>query len=68
MFIDHILVVVIVVDDADVISLSLKTKIADLVQIRPQDFNKTSIHAIEDNINAKYANKVRSPTVTASVH
>lgn len=31
---------------------------ADLVQITPEDFHKKSMHAIEDNINAKYANKV----------
>ncbi|PHH81307.1 hypothetical protein CDD82_1051 [Ophiocordyceps australis] len=34
------------------------TKISDLVQIQPKDFSKHSIVAIEDNINAKYANKV----------
>ncbi|KAK0730715.1 RNA polymerase III subunit Rpc25-domain-containing protein [Lasiosphaeris hirsuta] len=34
------------------------TKIADLVQIAPADFGKLSHMAIEDNINAKYANKV----------
>jgi len=34
------------------------TKIADLVQITPEDFSKDSAQAIEDNINAKYANKV----------
>ncbi|KAL2129027.1 hypothetical protein VTI74DRAFT_8323 [Chaetomium olivicolor] len=34
------------------------TKIADLVQIAPDDFRKQSYAAIEDNINAKYANKV----------
>ncbi|KAJ4295668.1 DNA-directed RNA polymerase III complex subunit Rpc25 [Collariella sp. IMI 366227] len=34
------------------------TKIADLVQIAPDDFRKQSYIAIEDNINAKYANKV----------
>lgn len=28
------------------------------MQITPQDFHKKSIQAIEDNINAKYANKV----------
>ncbi|KAK7724751.1 DNA-directed RNA polymerase III complex subunit Rpc25 [Diaporthe eres] len=33
------------------------TKIADLVQITPEDFHKKSSDAIEDNINAKYANK-----------
>ncbi|KAK3936481.1 RNA polymerase III subunit Rpc25-domain-containing protein [Diplogelasinospora grovesii] len=36
----------------------LLTKISDLVQIKPEDFNKQSCIAIEDNINAKYANKV----------
>jgi DNA-directed RNA polymerase subunit E'/Rpb7 len=36
----------------------LQTKIADLVQIHPEDFNKEASQAIEDNINAKYANKV----------
>ena len=35
-----------------------QTKIADLVQITPQDFRKASIDALNDNINAKYANKV----------
>lgn len=35
----------------------VKTKIADLVQIAPEDFHKKSSDAIEDNINAKYANK-----------
>ncbi|KAI9838681.1 MAG: hypothetical protein M1819_004995 [Sarea resinae] len=34
------------------------TTISDLVQISPEDFNKPSVEAIEDNINAKYANKV----------
>jgi len=34
------------------------TKISDLVQISPEDFAKESADAIEDNINAKYANKV----------
>ncbi|KAL1839838.1 hypothetical protein VTJ49DRAFT_1069 [Mycothermus thermophilus] len=34
------------------------TKFADLVQISPDDFRKQSHVAIEDNINAKYANKV----------
>ncbi|KAH7026483.1 RNA polymerase III subunit Rpc25-domain-containing protein [Microdochium trichocladiopsis] len=34
------------------------TKIADLVQIKPSEFSKASRVAIEDNINAKYANRV----------
>ncbi|KAK4199588.1 putative DNA-directed RNA polymerase III subunit RPC8 [Triangularia verruculosa] len=34
------------------------TKIADLVQLAPRDFNKPSIEAIEDKLNEKYANKV----------
>jgi hypothetical protein len=34
------------------------TKVADLVQIAPDDFRKQSHIAIEDNINSKYANKV----------
>ncbi|KAI9819545.1 MAG: DNA-directed RNA polymerase III subunit rpc25 [Pycnora praestabilis] len=34
------------------------TTISDLVQISPDDFGKSSAEAIEDNINAKYANKV----------
>lgn len=37
---------------------TFQTKIADLVQIHPEDFNKEASQAIEDNINAKYANKV----------
>ncbi|PSK55728.1 DNA-directed RNA polymerase III subunit rpc25 [Elsinoe australis] len=32
--------------------------IADLIQILPQDYEKRSARALEDNINAKYANKV----------
>lgn len=35
-----------------------QTTISDLVQISPEDFEKPSIQAIEDNINAKYADKV----------
>ncbi|KAJ5337682.1 hypothetical protein N7452_004410 [Penicillium brevicompactum] len=34
------------------------TTISDLIQISPEDFSKFSAVAIEDNINAKYANKV----------
>ena len=37
---------------------SNKTTVSDLVQISPDDFQKSSAEAIEDNINAKYANKV----------
>ncbi|KAJ6444829.1 Signal peptidase complex subunit 2 [Purpureocillium lavendulum] len=36
----------------------MRTKISDLVQVHPEDFSKHSIVALEDNINAKYANKV----------
>jgi len=36
----------------------LQTKIADLVQITPEDFDKKANQAIEDNINTKYANRV----------
>lgn len=35
-----------------------QTKIADLVQITPEDFDKKASQAIEDNINLKYANRV----------
>ncbi|MBE3048784.1 RPB7/RPC8 family DNA-directed RNA polymerase subunit [Candidatus Bathyarchaeota archaeon] len=35
-----------------------QTKVADLVTIAPEDFSKQSAVAIEDNINAKYSNKV----------
>jgi len=35
-----------------------QTKVADLVQIAPQDFAKKSLTAVEDNINTKFANKV----------
>ncbi|CAG7949862.1 unnamed protein product [Penicillium nalgiovense] len=34
------------------------TTISDLIQISPEDFSKFSAVALEDNINAKYANKV----------
>lgn len=40
------------------LNLFLQTKISDLVQISPEDFQKPSVESIEDNINAKYANKV----------
>ncbi|OKL56963.1 hypothetical protein UA08_07805 [Talaromyces atroroseus] len=36
-----------------------QSTISDLVQITPEDFSKFSVVAIEDNINEKYANKVR---------
>ncbi|KAL1981954.1 hypothetical protein VTN96DRAFT_1966 [Rasamsonia emersonii] len=36
----------------------LLATISDLIQISPEDFSKFSSVAIEDNINAKYANKV----------
>ncbi|KAI9709322.1 MAG: DNA-directed RNA polymerase III subunit rpc25 [Bogoriella megaspora] len=36
----------------------VRVEIQDVIQIKPQDFEKTSIQAIEDNINEKYANKV----------
>lgn len=35
--------------------------LTDLIEITPEDFKKPSEHALEDNINAKYADKVRSP-------
>ncbi|KAI5237641.1 hypothetical protein E4T43_07933 [Aureobasidium subglaciale] len=38
--------------------IGIKVTIADLIQISPQDFEKRSAQAIEDNINAKYADKV----------
>jgi hypothetical protein len=38
-----------------------QTKIADLVEIKPADFTKSSIVAIQDHINTKYANKVSLP-------
>lgn len=37
------------------------------MQIAPEDFAKRSIVAIEDNINAKYSNKV-SPTLINPVY
>jgi hypothetical protein len=40
------------------LKLKRQTKISDLVQIEPSDLKKPSAQAIEDNINAKYANKV----------
>ncbi|KAL8720667.1 MAG: hypothetical protein Q9225_002496 [Loekoesia sp. 1 TL-2023] len=36
----------------------MQTTISDLVQISPEDLQKPSAESIEDNINAKYANKV----------
>ncbi len=40
-------------------SLTLQTFVSDLVQISPEDIEKPSGESLEDNINAKYANKVR---------
>ena len=40
-----------------------QTKISDLVQISPHDFNKPSIEAIEDYINSKYANRVEHDNI-----
>lgn len=37
----------------------MQTTISDLIHISPEDFSKYSAVAIEDNINEKYANKVR---------
>ena len=37
-----------------------QTTVSDLVQISPEDVEKPSGESIEDNINAKYANKVNS--------
>ena len=40
-------------------SLTLQqTTIEDLIQIKPQDFEKPSAQAIKDAINDKYANKI----------
>ncbi len=35
-----------------------KTKLADLVQLTPEDLGRKTSQVIEDSINAKYANKV----------
>jgi DNA-directed RNA polymerase III subunit RPC8 len=40
------------------LTIFFQTKIADLVQITPEDFDKEASQAIEDNINQKYANRV----------
>jgi hypothetical protein len=45
-----------------------KAKIADLVQISPEDFKKESTVAIEDNLNAKYSNKVPHSQQGAELH
>lgn len=39
-------------------ALTPQTTISDLVQISPEDIEKPSGESLEDNINAKYANKV----------
>ena len=41
-----------------ILPLRSQTTISDLVQITPEDFQKPSAEAIEDNLNEKYANKV----------
>ena len=40
--------------------ISIQTTASDLVQISPEDVEKPSGESIEDNINAKYANKVNN--------
>lgn len=37
---------------------TLQTTIQDLIQIKPQDFEKPSAQAIKDVINDKYSNKI----------
>lgn len=37
----------------------MQTTIADVIQIEANDFRKPSAQALEDNINLRYANKVR---------
>jgi DNA-directed RNA polymerase III subunit RPC8 len=44
--------------NSEITLTAIQTKIADLVQIIPEDFEKEASQAIEDNINAKYANRV----------
>jgi SHS2 domain found in N terminus of Rpb7p/Rpc25p/MJ0397 len=39
-------------------SNNIQSTLTDLVQITPEDFQKRSAEALEDNINQKYANKV----------
>ncbi|ODQ66550.1 hypothetical protein NADFUDRAFT_45986 [Nadsonia fulvescens var. elongata DSM 6958] len=34
------------------------SKFSDLIRVKPQDFNKSTSDALEDEINTKYANKV----------
>lgn len=38
---------------------SQQTTISDLIQIRPNELHKPTAEALEDNINRKYANRVR---------
>ena len=38
--------------------ISVQTTASDLVQISPEDVEKPGGESIQDNINAKYANKV----------
>ena len=38
--------------------ISIQTTASDLVQISPEDVEKPGGESIQDNINAKYANKV----------
>lgn len=47
-------------------SLTLQTVVSDLVQISPEDIEKPGEESLEDNINAKYANKVRRHRLKAS--
>ena len=44
--------------DAKCSLIETQTTVSDLVKIAPEDFQKPSIESIEDNINAKYANRV----------
>jgi hypothetical protein len=44
-------------------SNSIQTTISDLIQIKPKELRKPTEEALEDNINIKYANRVRLQTV-----
>lgn len=42
----------------DSLLITLQTTIQDLIQIKPQDFEKPSAQAIKDVVNDKYSNRI----------
>ena len=49
-------------------ALIWQTKLSDLVQVSPEDTEKPSVESLEDNLNAKYSNKVLQKPFIEMIH